>query len=248
MFSKLIRTALVCLISCGLTPITQAAEEISPGQAKRLEAIIIKNTQNKVKVESIRKTPIQGLYQVDSDGEVFYIDESGRYGLVGAALVDMQKQVDLTAAHIERKQTIDFSTLPLQYAIKEVRGTGQRKFATFEDPTCPICKVFAKFIDQLDNVTVYKFMFPVIDPSSVSFARVAWCSSDKGAVWRSIMAGAKPTGRQDCDINGLLEILKTGERLQIKNTPTVFLSSGKRLVGATPPEQFIAELDATIRQ
>ncbi|HRM94608.1 MAG TPA: DsbC family protein, partial [Alicycliphilus sp.] len=28
-------------------------------------------------------------------------------------------------------------------------------------------------------------------------------------------------------------------------TPTVFLGNGKRLVGATPPEQFVAELDAS---
>jgi thiol:disulfide interchange protein DsbC len=30
----------------------------------------------------------------------------------------------------------------------------------------------------------------------------------------------------------------------MNNTPTVILPNGKRLVGATPPEQFIAELDA----
>ena len=41
-----------------------------------------------------------------------------------------------------------------------------------------------------------------------------------------------------------MEIIKFGEKFNIANTPTVVLGNGKRLVGATPPEQFIAELDA----
>lgn len=58
------------------------------------------------------------------------------------------------------------------------------------------------------------------------------------------MNGARPqpTGAA-CDATGLVEILKFGERHRINNTPTVVLASGKRLVGATPPEQFMQELE-----
>ena len=59
------------------------------------------------------------------------------------------------------------------------------------------------------------------------------------------MAGSRPMGsKQDCDTAGLLAILKFGEKHNIQNTPTVFLANGKRLVGATPPEVFLSELDA----
>lgn len=138
---------------------------------------------------------------------------------------------------------IPFDQLPLSQATKEVRGDGSRVFAVFEDPNCPICRVFTKFVEQLDNVTVYRFMFPVISPQSQNLARMAWCSADRAAVWKSMMEGARPRLAESCDTSGLVEILRTGERFQINNTPTVVLASGKRLVGATPPEQFLQELD-----
>jgi thiol:disulfide interchange protein DsbC len=185
---------------------------------------------------------------VETPTEVFYVDGSGRYGFAGAALIDMQDQVDLTAGHLEKVQRINFDELPLAQAIKEVRGTGPRKLAVFEDPTCPICRVFTKFVDQLEDVTVYKFMFPVIGPESVPLARIAWCAPDRGTAWRAIMAGQRPMGsRQDCDTSGLVQIIKTGERYNIQNTPTVILANGKRMVGATPPEAFITELDKASR-
>lgn len=214
-------------------------------KATQLRNVIERNTQGKVKPGAIRTTPIDGMYAVEVGSEVFYVDASGRYGFSGAALIDMQKRQDLTAVHIERMHRVTFDDLPLQHAIKEVRGTGARKIAVFEDPNCPICRVFTKFVDQLDDVTVYKFAFPVISPDSVALARTAWCAPDRGAAWRAVMAGSRPMGeRQDCDTSGLLAILKAGERFQIQNTPTVFLANGKRLVGATPPEVFMAELDA----
>lgn len=222
-----------------------AQNAVAESKATQLRATIERNTQGKVKPGAIRSTPIAGMYAVEVGSEIFYVDESGRYGFSGAALIDMQQRQDLTVAHMEQMHRVGFADLPLQHAIKDVRGNGSRKLAVFEDPNCPICKVFTKFVDQLDNVTVYKFMFPVISPESVPLARTAWCAPDRGAAWRAIMAGSRPMGgRQDCDTSGLLAILKAGEKYRIQNTPTVFLANGKRLVGATPPEVFMSELEA----
>ena len=129
-----------------------------------------------------------------------------------------------------------------------MRGNGKRQVAVFEDPNCPICRVFTKFVDQLDDVTVYRFMYPVIDPSSQSLARTAWCAADRAGAWDQVMGGRRLAGPQECDVSGLVEILQFGEKHRIQNTPTVFLGNGKRLVGATPPEQFMAELEASAKR
>ena len=211
-----------------------------------IKQAIERNTQGKVRVDAIQATPAKGIYQIISDGEIFYTDASGRYGLVGGSLVDMQTQKDLTTPVVEQLTSVPFKSLPLKYAIKEVHGNGKRQITLFEDPNCPICRVFTKFVSQLDDVTIYRFMFPVIDPSSQQLARTAWCSGDRAAAWEAAMAGRRITGDQSCDVSGLAEILKFGEKHRIQNTPTVFLGNGKRLVGATSPEQFIAELDASV--
>lgn len=243
--SKPIRCLLMSVTGLLMACPALAQNAVAESKATQLRATIERNTQGKVKPGAIRSTPIAGMYAVEVGSEIFYVDESGRYGFSGAALIDMQQRQDLTVAHMEQMHRVGFADLPLQHAIKEVRGNGSRKLAVFEDPNCPICKVFTKFVDQLDNVTVYKFMFPVISPESVPLARTAWCAPDRGAAWRAIMAGSRPMGgRQDCDTSGLLTILKAGEKYRIQNTPTVFLANGKRLVGATPPEVFVSELEA----
>jgi thiol:disulfide interchange protein DsbC len=175
---------------------------------------------------------VPGLFEVVVDGELVYTDSSGRYAFVGGALMDMKERKDLTAAHNEKRMSIPRQA-PAAAGHQGSAGDGSKVFAVFEDPNCPICRVFTKFIDQLDNVTVYRFMFPVISPQSQNLARMAWCSSDRAGVWKAMMQGARPQLSESCDNSGLIKILATGERFQINNTPTVVLANGKRLVGAT---------------
>lgn len=213
--------------------------------AARIKAAVEKNTAGKVVVTAINPTPVAGLFEVTSGLDVFYVDATGRYGLVDGRLVDMKEQRDLTAARLDQLTRVDFRRLPLDLAIKEVHGNGRRVLAIFEDPGCPVCRVLHKFLDQLPDVTIYRFMYPVTDPQSVPKAQAAWCSNDRRAAWSALMTGTggptKPV--PGCDAAGLVRILNTGDQLQIQGTPTVFLANGKRLVGATPPEQFIAALD-----
>jgi thiol:disulfide interchange protein DsbC len=232
-------------LAVGLATATAAmSQALTTRQADALRATITANSQGKVPIDAITSTPVPGLYQVTSDGEIFYVDATGRYTFVGGSMVDMQTRQDLTANELDRLHAIPFDRLPLQYALKEVKGNGARKMALFEDPNCPNCRVFTKFVDQLEDVTIYRFMYPVIAPASEVLARAAWCSQDPGAAWHNIMNGARPQAMgTTCDASGLAEILKFGERHRINNTPTVVLASGKRLVGATPPEQFMQELE-----
>ena len=118
---------------------TDKATLLTGSKDAQIRASIERNTKGKVVVRSISTTPIAGIYVVETPTEVFYVDSTGRYGFAGAALIDMQGQVDLTASHLEKVQRIKFTELPLAQAIKEVRGTGVRKLAVFEDPNCPIC-------------------------------------------------------------------------------------------------------------
>jgi thiol:disulfide interchange protein DsbC len=220
----------------------QAADETA---LARIKAAVERHTAGKVPVTAVHATPIPSLFEVVSGLEVFYVDATGRYGLVDGRLVDMRDSRDLTAVRLESLTRIDFKRLPLDLAIKEVRGDGRRVMAIFEDPGCPVCRVLHKFIAQLPDVTVYRFMFPLTDPQSLPLAHAAWCSKDRKAAWAGLMAGtaAPPPASGPCDTTGLARIRSLGDQLQIQGTPTVFLANGRRLVGATPPEQFIAALD-----
>lgn len=231
----------------------QPAAESLPGPvatatAERIRATVSRNTQGKVVIDSLYPSPVAGVFEAVSGEDVFYVDASGRYGFVDGRLVDLVQSFDITSLRIDRISRIDFSKLPLELAITEVRGNGSRKLAVFEDPLCPICKTMTTFLGQIPNATVYRFPYPVIDPkASVAIARAAWCAPDRRAAWASAMRGEKPQAGPNCDYSGLGRILKLGESLGVHETPTVFLGDGKRLKGAVPPEEFMKAVDASTR-
>lgn len=240
-FSRAPRRALAALVIClGASAAAHAATDLA-----RIKANVASYTNGAVQVEQLRATPIPGIYEGVAQGEVFYTDATGRYGFVGGSLMDMKTQTDLTSPAVERESALPFEQLPLDLAVKQVNGAGTRTLAVFEDPNCPICRVFTQFLDQVDDVTIYRFMYPLISPESMDLARTAWCSADRDGAWKDLMKGQRFGGTRDCDVSGLARILQFGEAHNIDATPTVFLTNGKRLVGATPPEQFLAELDAS---
>jgi hypothetical protein len=59
------------------------------------------------------------------------------------------------------RRRIDFNGLPLEHAIKTVRGDGARQLAVFSDPDCPYCLVLEReTLSKIDNVTIYTFLYP----------------------------------------------------------------------------------------
>lgn len=214
-------------------------------QEEQIKAAVERYTAGKVPVSGVSKTPIPGLFEIVSDREIFYVDATGRYGLVDGRLIDLTVQKDLTADRLDQLSRIDFKSLPLELAIKTVHGNGRRALAVFEDPACPVCRSLTKFLHQLPNVTIYAFPYPVVSPLSLPQAEAVWCSSDRASTWSALMAGNPPPRVTGCDTSGIGRILAFGERLGIQGTPTVFLANGRRLQGAIPPDQFIAYLDET---
>ncbi|MFZ7310970.1 DsbC family protein [Comamonas jiangduensis] len=237
---KTLFTAISSLVLLSAAQVASAQSGVPP----QLKANIEAHTQGTVRVDGVAPTPIPGVFQITSESEVFYSDATGRYAFVGGALMDVKNKADLTAPVLTKLNSISWDSLPLKHAIKEVHGNGRKKVAVFEDPLCPICRSFTKFLDQLDDTTVYRFPFPVIDPKSAAIAGSAWCSPNRAEAWKSVMNGQAVNAPQTCDVSGIATILQFGEKHNIQNTPTVVLANGKRLVGATPPEQFLTELDA----
>ena len=110
---------------------------------------------------AVNPTPWPGVFEVVMGANIAYVDESGQYFLFGH-LYDMKAQRDLTAEHKDTLARIDFSTLPLADAMKEVRGKGTRVLAIFSDPDCPYCKQLEAELAKLSNVQIFVFPFPLV--------------------------------------------------------------------------------------
>ena len=193
-----------------------------------------------VKIEAIKPAPISGLYEVFTAGEIVYVDVSGEYMLAGK-LLSVSTKRDLTAQSWSEHHRIDFAQLPLDSAIKTVRGKGSRKLAVFTDPHCPFCKNLEKELAALDDVTIYEFLYPLesLHKGATERARNIWCSADRNATWSAWMLEAKQPATAECADDPVKNNLELGTRLKINSTPTLFFADGSRLTGAQPA----AELD-----
>jgi thiol:disulfide interchange protein DsbC len=210
------------------------------------EASIKKTIEGKLgnKVTSVTKTTYFGLYEVYIDGQILYTDDKVSALLIGN-LVDGKTMKNVTEERMQKLNAIKFSELPLDLAVKQVRGDGKRVFATFEDPNCGYCKKLAKDLVKLDNVTIYTFLYPILSPDSLEKSNQIWCAADKAKAWNDWMVDGKaPSGKGDCDTAAVQKIIETGRKLAINGTPTIFFADGERVPGAVP----VAKIEQKLAQ
>ena len=193
------------------------------------EAEVKKAVEAKLgKVETIAKAPIAGMWEVTVDGQVFYSDDKGAYLLMGN-LLELKSGKNLTA---ERQ----FNAMPLDLAVKQVRGNGKNVVVTFEDPNCGYCKKLVKDFVKMKDVTVYTFLYPVLGDDSHEKSKAIWCAADKGKAWTEWMANGvqPPAAPAKCDTAGLDKSMQLGRKLRINGTPALFFASGERVGGYIP--------------
>lgn len=185
-----------------------------------------------VKVDSVAKTPFFGLYEVLVGDEIIYTDEKVTY-LFNGSVIEAKTRRNLTEERLQKLSTVKFDELPLDIAIKQVRGNGKRVVAVFADPFCPFCKRLDQSLAQMEDVTIYTFLYPILrkDESPQMAARI-WCSSDRAKAYYDLMLNNKAPGiSADCKAP-VDRWLALGQKLGIHATPVSFVPNGQRVVGA----------------
>ncbi|QTQ30101.1 Disulfide bond isomerase, DsbC/G [Aromatoleum bremense] len=229
----------VALLALGLS----AAPGFGAGPetaAQAVKAAIARHTNGEVTPDSVATTPVPGIFEVTHGMDVFYADVTGRYAFIDGRLIDTLEKRDLTEATLAALAAIPFSDLPLDLAIKTVRGDGSRKLAVFEDPACPVCRSMQPALARLDNVTIHVFTYPVISPDSIPAAVATWCSAHaaRESHWQAYMDGAPVPQRIEPHCEEAMQVVRRivdfGRARGIRNTPTLVLADGRRVLGAMP--------------
>jgi len=215
------------LMTIGLLPAVACADE---AQIRR----VVEAKLNGVKVEGVQPGPL-GLFEVrfrSSDGvRVVYTDADATHIFFGK-IYDTKSDRDLTEERLRKLNVVRFDSLPLQQAVKIQRGNGKRVLVMFSDPYCPYCKKFEQTLQQVDNITVYVFMYPVIKPDLADHSRAVWCSPDRSKAWLDLaLRGNPPSASPACE-TPVEKNLELGHKLGVNSTPTLFLASGERISGA----------------
>jgi len=192
------------------------------------------------KIESLKKTPYLGLYEVVVGDEVFYTDDKADYFFFGH-VIDTKTRTSMTNERIQEikaARRVSLDSLPLQSAIKIVKGDGKRRVAIFTDPNCPYCKQLEKELINVTNVTIYTLLYPVLK-GSMELSKKIWCSDNQIKAWDDFMLKGVAPSSKDCE-TPLDAVVKSGHENKVSGTPTLIFADGS-VVGGMIPATVIEE-------
>ena len=198
---------------------------------KQIRTEIQKRLGTSANVRNVTPSPIPGLFEVQVNNEIFYTDSNAKY-LIQGEMVELASGNNLTTKRQEDINRIKWSELPQAQAFKVVRGNGSRQIALFSDPNCGYCKRLEKTLQQLDNVTIYNYLIPILSADSALKSKQIWCAADQQKVWNDWMLNnLGPSGKSDC-ANPIDKNLTLAKNYGINGTPTIFFTDGSRFPGA----------------
>jgi thiol:disulfide interchange protein DsbC len=223
------------------TSLALAATLMFAATAQANEAVIRKALTQRfpgANIASVQKTPYSGLFEVYLDGQLIYVDAKAQYVFAGD-VIDLKNRTNLTQDRLNRLQAVKWDTLPLNNALKTVKGKGERKLVVFSDVDCPYCRKFEAELAKVDNITVYTFLYPIegLHPKAVQTSKQIWCAPDRNKAWDAyITRGTVPNNDGKC-ANPVEATIALGSKLKVSGTPTLVFANGVRVPGMVPAAQ-----------
>lgn len=223
------------------TSLALAATLMFAATAQADESVIRKALSQQfpgAQISSVSKTPYSGLFEVYLDGQLIYVDPKAQYIFTGD-VIDLKKRTNLTQARLNQLQAIKWDTLPLNNALKSVKGKGERKLVVFSDVDCPYCRKFEAELAKVDNITVYTFLYPIegLHPKAVQTSKQIWCAPDRNKAWDEYITRGTVPGNDGKCANPVDATIALGSKLKVGGTPTLFFANGQRVPGMVPAAQ-----------
>jgi thiol:disulfide interchange protein DsbC len=196
------------------------------------------------RVEDLRPTPIDGIYELTRGADIAYVTNDGKYAISGD-LIDLAKNDNLTETRRRDARARMIGAVPESEML--VFGPRDSKYTVtvFTDVDCAYCRALHSQIAQYNQLGIrVRYMFyPRSGPNTDSWAKAeeVWCSKDRNTALtlakRGMELGAKP-----CANNPVARHYALGRDFDLKGTPAIVMASGELLPGYLPPLELAQRL------
>lgn len=213
------------ILALALMPMLAQAAERAPVQVERAIRAHIPD----LPITAVYRTPVPGLFEVVAGRNIYYADASGQYLIAGGHLFETRTHRDLTRARLEEIRKVDFGSLPLDLALASGPANAKTRVAIFTDPDCPFCRNLERLLADLDDVRIYRFLFPLeqLHPNARRHAEAIWCSKDREQALRAVMLENKDLSPPKGCKAPIDRVVALGKRLGVMGTPTLIAADGR---------------------
>lgn len=198
----------------------------------------------RLNIETIEKAPIDGLYEVVTNGGVVYSNKDGSYFIYGQLFhTTPTESINLTeiAQAKRNKKLFDEAGVEKELIVYPAKD---EKYVVnvFTDTTCGYCmKLHSEMKDYNDlGITVRYLAFPRSGERSPNIGQMSaiWCADDKADAMNKAKTGAFSQEDNACkDI--IRRHMALGNAMGVNGTPAILLQDGTLLPGYMPAPQLL---------
>lgn len=216
-----------------------------PVAASEIDAVhdSLRQAMPNLKKSDIRKSPVQGIYEVNRGMSYFYVTKDGRYVFSGD-LVDVKNGQSITELRRKDVRMAQMKQLGDEAMISFPAKKEKYAVTVFTDIDCGYCrKLHREMTDYNDaGITVHYLFYPRSGPGTPSFTKAenVWCSENQNIAMTTAKNGGTVEAPQ-CT-NPVGQHYELGQQMGVRGTPAVVLPDGGMQPGYLPADRLLAVL------
>lgn len=195
-------------------------------------------------IGELRPTPVGKLYEVEIDGQIYYLSSDGRY-LVQGDVIDLKQRVNLTEERRKALRKALLAQIPDEETIVFSPKNPKHTVTVFTDVDCGYCRRFHSQIEDYmaRGIKVRYLFFPRAGKNSHSYEKAVavWCSENRQeALTRAKRGEEIPLKKCPNPVDRHMELAR---KFGLEGTPLLVLEDGTTIPGYVPPEQLAKFLE-----
>jgi thiol:disulfide interchange protein DsbC len=194
--------------------------------------------------DSIRPTPVEGLYELVFGTRIIYITVDGRF-LVQGKLVDLETRSEITEERLSALRVAAVEAVGEDNMVVFGPADARHTITVFTDIDCGYCRKLHAEMDDYNRlgIRVRYLFYPRAGVGSESYDKAVsvWCADDRNAAMDVAKAG-REVPRKTCEAP-VQEHYALGQEFRIQGTPALVLEDGEVLPGYVPADKLAKALD-----
>jgi len=224
-------------------PVSAQPAQSAPAGKADPRADIVKKIDG-LKLEDVRMTPVNGIYEITRGSEISYTTSDGRYVILGDMVdIDGDQNLSENRRRTIRQRLID--TVPESEMLVFSPKNPKYTITVFTDIDCGYCRRLHSEIAEYNRlgIRVRYLFYPRTGPDTDSWhkAESVWCASNRNDALTRAKNG-EDIKSPKCPTDIVKRDWELGHKLAVEGTPAIFLASGEMLPGYAPPRTLLQYL------
>ncbi|MBX2825509.1 MAG: DsbC family protein, partial [Gammaproteobacteria bacterium] len=242
----LMKSILIVALSLFWFPFVTSIADDAKADIEHIESMLGKHLPD-IEITSLSTSPVAGVYELVSDGQIYYVSADGAY-IFDGDLIDMEKRLNLTTArkgnlHLELINAVDEADM----LVYDTPDESDRAITVFTDVSCGYCRKLHAELDQLldGGVRVRYLMFPRAGLGSQAHKDLesVWCAENP----QDAMTVAKAGGAIDPEscANPIESHVELAQKVGLRGTPLIYLDNGQMIPGYRSAQELVQMINSS---